>query len=138
MGTIASLVEAPCFTLVCPGYRSSVSHAGASVTAGRLALAIGAQVVAELDDGDLVESWEATADLSAAEAEEMSEMAGLHLMEMLEDGLSAADLSEAVVDAAVVFLLAMKRHGVSDPRRIPACTVRWALHGERERVNVAS
>jgi hypothetical protein len=138
MGTIATLVETPCFTLVCPGYRSAVSHAGASVTAGRLALAIGAQVVAELDDGDLVESWEATADLSAAEAEEMSEMAGLHLMEMLEDGLSAADLSEAVVDAAVVFLLAMKRHGVSDPRRIPACTVRWALHGERERVNVAS
>ena len=44
----------------------------------------------------------------------------------------------AVVDAAVVFLLAMKRHGVSDPRRIPACTVRWALHGERESVNIAS
>ena len=138
MGMNGSLVETPCFTLVCPGYRSAVSHAGASATAGRLALGIGAQVVAELDDGDLAESWQATADLSAAEAEEMSETAGLHLMEMLEDGLTAADLSEAVVDAAVVFLLAMKRHGVSDPRRIPACTVRWALHGERERVNVAS
>ncbi len=133
-----SVLEVPCFTLVCPGYRSTVSHAGASVTAGRLALAIGAEVVAELDDGDLAESWAATADLSADEAAEMSETAGLHLIEMLEDGLSAADISEAVIDAAVVFLLAMKRHGVSDPRRIPACTVRWALHGERERVNIAS
>ncbi|MFM8745851.1 MAG: hypothetical protein ACKOED_04190 [Aestuariivirga sp.] len=135
---IASLVETPCFTLVCPGYRSAVSHAGASVTAGRLALAIGPQLVAELDDGDLAESWAATAELSSAEAEEMSEAAALHLIEMLEDGLSAGDLSEAVVDAAVVFLLAMKRHGISDPRRIPACTVRWALHGEREKVMVAS
>ncbi len=125
----ASFSVSPCFTLVCPGYRSS---------AGRLAFTVGAQLVAELDDTDLLESWEATEALSASEAAEMSENAALNLIDLLEDGLPAADLSEAVTDAAVVFLLAMKRHGISDPKRIPACTVMWNLHAERARVLVAS
>ena len=37
-------------------------------------------------------------------------------------------------DAAVVFLLAMKRFGVSDPKRIPACTVMWNGQEHREHV----
>ena len=124
-----AISASPCFTLVCPGYRSA---------AGRLAFTVGAQLVAELDDADLAESWEATEALSAAEAAEMSEHAALNLIDLLEDGLPAADLSEAVTDAAVVFLLAMKRHGISDPKRIPACTVMWNLHAERARVHIAS
>ena len=73
------------------------------------------------------------------EAAELSEAAALHLMELLEEGLPAADLSEAVTDAAVVFLIAMKRHGISDPKRIPACTVMWNLHSaQRARVHIAS
>lgn len=119
----------PSFTLVCPGYRAS---------AGRLAFTVGAQLVAELDDADLVESWQATEDLSPEEAREMSESAALSLMELLEEGLPAADLCEAVTDAAVVFLLAMKRHGISDPKRIPACTVMWNARAERARVLIAS
>ena len=125
----ASVSAAPCFTLVCPGYRSS---------AGRLAFTVGAQLVAEIDDDDLIESWEATEALSADEAAEMSESAALNLLDLLEEGLPAADLSEAVTDAAVVFLLAMKRHGISDPKRIPACAVMWNLHAERVRVHIAS
>lgn len=125
----ASVSNPPCFTLVCPGYRAA---------AGRLAFTVGAQLVAELDEDDLVESWEATEELSADEAAEMSESAALNLLDLLEDGLPAADLSEAVTDAAVVFLLAMKRHGISDPKRIPACTVMWNLHAERARVHIAS
>ena len=117
------------FTLVSPGYRPSE---------GRLAFTIGAQLVAEMDDEDLAESWEATLSLSAAEASELSESAGLHLMELLEEGLPAADLAEAVTDAAVVFLIAMKREGISDPKRIPACAVMWTLHAERACVHVAS
>ena len=117
------------FTLVSPGYRAS---------AGRLAFTIGAQLVAEIEDDDLAETWQATIDLSPREAAELSESAALHLMELLEEGLPAADLAEAVTDAAVVFLIAMKRQGISDPKRIPACTVMWNLHAERERVHFAS
>lgn len=113
------------FTLVCPGYRRA---------AGRLAFTVGAQLVAELDDTDLIESWEAAQDLSAAEAAELTEEAATHLAELLAEGIDAVDIAEAVTDAAVVFLLAMRRQGISDPRRIPACSVMWNGSAARERV----
>jgi hypothetical protein len=127
MRAAASL--SPSFTLVCPGYRPA---------AGRLAFSVGAQLVAELDEADLLESWQAAEDLSTAEVAELTERAALHLLELLEDGLPAADLCEAVTDAAVVFLIAMRQHGISDPKRIPACTVKWSLSSERPRVSIAS
>jgi hypothetical protein len=117
------------FTLVCPGYRRA---------AGRLAFTVGSQIVAELDDTDLMESWEATQDLSPAEANALTEAAGSHLMELLSEGIDAVDIADAVTDAAVVFLLAMKRHGISDPKRIPACTVKWSSSGETAHVCLAS
>ena len=117
------------FTLVSPGYRSQ---------AGRLAFAIGANLVAEMDDDDLAHSWQAAAELTAREASDLSEAAALHLMELLEEGLPAADIAEAVADAAVVFLIALKRHGIADPKRIPACAVMWNLHAERAHVHIAS
>ncbi len=122
------------FTLVCPGYRAAGSHAGASSAAGRLAFSVGHHLVAELDQADLMESWAAAEELSAAEALELTEAAAAHLAELLEDGLAAVDLAEAVTDAAVVFLLAMRRQGICDPRRIPACSVRWNGREAREQV----
>jgi hypothetical protein len=113
------------FTLVCPGYRAA---------AGRLAFSVGAHLVAELDDADLLESWQAAEELSAAEAAELSDAAGTHLAELLEEGVGAVDIAEAVTDAAVVFLLAMRRQGISDPKRIPACSVMWHGCGVPERV----
>lgn len=117
------------FTLVSPGYRPQ---------SRRLAFAIGAQLVAEMDDDDLAQSWQAAEELTAREAAALSEAAALHLIELLEEGLPAADLSEAVADAAVVFLIALKRHGIGDPKRIPACAVMWNLHSDRARVHIAS
>jgi hypothetical protein len=116
------------FTLVSPGYRPS---------AGRLAFSVGA-LVAELDEADLSESWQAAADLTAAEAAELAEAAGLHLAELLEEGIGAVDIAEAATDAAVVFLLAMRRQGISDPKRIPACSVMWNGCGLPERVLFSS
>lgn len=130
----SSKAAVPGFTLVCPGYRPASSHAGASSGEGRLAFTIGSHLVAELEYADLLESWEATEELSAAERQDVSEAAAMQLMELLEGGLDAADLSEAVTDAAVVFLLAMKRKGISDPKRIPACSVMWSGNDVRERV----
>ncbi len=122
------------FTLVCPGYKLASAHVGASASGGCLAFAIGSQLVAELGDDDLVESWDAAEELSATEMAALSETAAGNLIERLGGGLSDADLSEAVTDAAVVFLLAMKRHGISDPKRIPACTVTWSGNDASGRV----
>lgn len=138
MRTGSAVSGVPGFTLVSAGYRSTGSHAGASASAGRLAFAVGSRFVAELDDGQLSESWAATDGLSPAEAEEMSEIAALHLIELLGEGLPATGHDAAAIDAAVVFLLAMKRHGVADPRRIPACTVNWALNGGNARVRLTA
>ncbi len=118
---------APAFTLTCPGYRGGRGHDG-SASRGNLSFMIGNDVVAEIDHADLLESWRAAVGLSALEAARMTEAAGHHLVEILEGGLATADLTEAVTDAAVVFLLAMKRYGISDPKRIPACSVMWHGH----------
>jgi len=120
--------EVPAFTLTCPGYRGGRSHDGGASSRGNLSFMIGNDVVAEIDHADLIESWRAATVLSAAEAARMTEAAGHHLAEILDGGLATADLTEAVTDAAVVFLLAMKRYGISDPKRIPACTVMWHGH----------
>ena len=46
----------------------------------------------------------------------MTEVAASHLSDILDGGLPAADLTEAVTDAAVVFLLAMRRSGILRPK----------------------
>ena len=124
----------PSFTLVCPGYRAARSKEAGVLSEGNLTFTIGSHVVAEIDAGDLLESWEAAESLSPGEAVKMTELAADHLSDLLESGLPAADLTEAVTDAAVVFLLAMRRSGISDPKRIPACTVMWNGHEGREHV----
>ena len=91
-----------------------------------------------MTDDDLAQSWQAAGELSARESAELSEAAALHLIELLEDGLPAADIADAVADAAVIFLIAMKRQGIADPKRIPACAVMWNLHAQRAHVHIAS
>ena len=43
----------------------------------------------------------------------------------LEEKIETADLTEIVTDAAVLFLLGIKRHGVKTPEDIPACSVSY-------------
>lgn len=124
----------PAFTLSCGGYYSSARHAGGSRSQGNLSFRIGDAVVAEIEHDDLLESWQAAARLSPDDALRMSTLAGERLADIMESGLEAADLTEAVTDAAVVFLLAMRRQGISDPKRIPPCTVMWNGQDQSERV----
>jgi ornithine cyclodeaminase/alanine dehydrogenase-like protein (mu-crystallin family) len=72
--------------------------------------------------------------LTAREAARMTEAAASRLRELLDGGIPAADITEAVTDAAVVFLLTMRKHGVLDPKWIPACTVMWNGEAAEERV----
>lgn len=125
---------APAFTLVCPGYRGVRAQTGAARAEGNLTFTIGSEVVAEIDHADLLESWKAASELTSPESVRMTEAAATHLAEMLETGLHSSDLTEAVTDAAVVLLLAMRRQGIADPKRIPACTVMWNGLEGRERV----
>lgn len=122
------------FTLTCAGYRKPATTGAEGRAPGNLPLMIGNSVLAEIAHADLVESWEAALSLSASELVSMTETAGRRLAGIMEEGIDTDHLCEAVTDAAVLFLLAMRRHGISDPKRIPACTVMW--HGQEGRESV--
>ena len=93
---------------------------------GNLPLVIGDRVLAELSQADLVESWSAAVDLSPGELTRMCQIAGTRLLEAYDEETSRRGLSELVTDAAVLFLLSVRRFGVATPDAIPACTVRYS------------
>jgi hypothetical protein len=92
---------------------------------GNLPLLVGEHVLAELTREDLVESWETTLALPARDLKAMCRLAGERLAKALEETIEAADLGELVTDAAVLFLLGIRRFGVRTPDDIPACSVSY-------------
>ena len=117
--------EFPVFTLTCPGNDSADERVHDIQLRGNLPLMIGNDVLAEISHADLLESWETAISLPLKDLNAMTTLAGKRLSEMLEENLDSGDLTELVSDAAVLFLLAMRRFGVSEANRIPACTVKW-------------
>jgi len=113
------------FSLTCPGEDSTDARVQEIQLRGNLPLLIGNEVLAEISYDDLVESWETAVSLPVKDLNAMTRRAGKRLSDMLEDNLDSEDLTELVSDAAVLFLLAMRRFGVSEAKRIPACTVKW-------------
>lgn len=126
--------ETPAFTLTCPGADSPDERVHAIQRRGNLPLMIAGCVLAEITHDDLVESWQEATSLSMRDLNSMAELAGRRLTEMLDEDIESGDLTELVTDAAVLFLLALRRHGVDDANRIPPCTVMWNGHEGRERV----
>ena len=113
------------FTLTCPGNDSADERVHDIQLRGNLPLMIGSDVLAEISHADLLESWETAISLPLKDLNAMTTLAGKRLSEMLEENLDSGDLTEIVSDAAVLFLLAMRRFGVSEANRIPACIVKW-------------
>ena len=104
---------------------------------GNLPLMIGDSVLAELSQSDLVESWSAAVELSPGELSRMCQIAGERLIHAFDelDGETPPLLADVVTDAAVLFLLGVRRHGVATPDAIPACTV--SFHAEEGEAVVA-
>ncbi|MGE3873911.1 MAG: hypothetical protein AB7F74_13225 [Parvibaculaceae bacterium] len=126
--------EAPAFTLTCPAKDSPDLKVRAIRARGNLPLMIDDRLLAEIAQGDLVESWETAVSLSASALADMSKLAGARLASVLEDNIDAADLSDVVSDAAVLFLLAMRRAGVRTPDEIGPCTLLWDEERRQELV----
>ena len=116
----------------CPD-RLSVDPAVVDIRSrGNLPLLVGDQVLAELTQSDLVESWETAVSLSPKDLVQMSKLAGKRLARAFEENIEGADLTEVVTDAAVLFLLSIRRHGVRSPQDIPACTVSYDAVRDKE------
>jgi hypothetical protein len=115
--------EISAFTLACPtGGGDAVSAIRAR---GNLPLVIDGRVLAELDADDVNDNWAQAGRLSAIEAIGMSEVAGRRLSQVLEDNINSSDLPDMVADAAVLFLLTLRRHGIASPQAAQPCTVVW-------------
>ena len=117
--------ETAVFTLTCPGNDSADARVHDIQLRGNLPLMIGTDVLAEISHADLLESWETAISLPLNDLNAMTTLAGQRLSEMLEENPDAGNLTDLVTDAAVLFLLAMRRFGVSEANRIPACIVKW-------------
>ncbi len=128
--------ENPVFTLTCPGEDCPDERVQEIQSRGNLPLMIGADVLAEISYADLMESWETAIALPVQDLNAMTAVACRRLSEVLEYNLDAEDLTDMVSDAAVLFLLAMRRHGVSEANRIPACTVKWNGQDAEESVSM--
>ncbi|WP_119390303.1 hypothetical protein [Taklimakanibacter lacteus] len=129
-----ALPEAPAFTLTCPAKDSPDREVRAIRARGNLPLMIDDRLLAEIAQGDLAESWETAVHLPAAALADMSRLAGARLASVLEDNIGSADLTDVVSDAAVLFLLAMRRAGVRTPDEIVPCTLLWDEEKRQELV----
>jgi hypothetical protein len=121
-------------TVTCPDRRSEEPAIAEIRLRGNLPLLVGGQVLAELTREDLVESWETACALDAKDLSLMCKLAGKRLAQALEENIEAADLSEIVTDAAVLFLLGIRRHGIRTPEDIPACSVSYDVSRGEEMV----
>lgn len=105
---------------------------------GNLPLMIGDHLLAELSQSDLLESWSAAVELTPGELSRMCQIAGERLLRALDDmSEPPARLSDMVTDAAVLFLLGVRRHGVPTPDAIPACTVSFDAEAREAKVALA-
>jgi hypothetical protein len=118
-------------TVSCPGRTSDIPAIVDIRGRGNLPLLVGDQVLAEITHSDLLESWETACALPVLELAQMCKLAGERLINALDERIELADLPEVVTDAAVLFLLGVKRHGIRSPEDIPACSVSYhAARGE--------
>lgn len=122
---ISAVPEVPAFTLTCPAKDSPDREVRAIRARGNLPLMIDDRLLAEIARGDLAESWETAVHLPPAALADMSRLAGARLATVLDDNIGSADLTDVVSDAAVLFLLAMRRAGIQSPDEIEPCTLLW-------------
>lgn len=122
------------FTLTCPAADSRDSRVAAIRSRGNLPLMVDGQVLAEIDRAELHDSWVATSTLKPSELAAMTRLAGERLAQTLRNEIDSADLTDVVSDAAVLFLLTMRRYGANGPQAILPCTVIWDEAHSAERI----
>lgn len=123
---ISGFEAADAVEVSCPARSCADSAVQQIRSRGNLPLWIGGKVLAELSQNDLVESWSAAVELTPGELSRMCQIAGERLLRAFDDAPEPAPgLSEMVTDAAVLFLLGVRSHGIPTPDAIPACTVRF-------------
>lgn len=122
------------FTLTCPAVASRDVRVAQIRARGNLPLLVDGKVLAEIGRADLEESWQTAVALKPTELAAMTRKAGDRLAQTLKHDVDSVDLTEIVTDAAVLFLLTMRRYGATALSSIRPCTVVWDEARSAERV----
>lgn len=124
------------FTLMVPVLRASDRRIKAIYNRGNLPLYIANAALAEISHQDLLQNWQSTMALPQTKLEHLTQDAGDRLSSILADECSSDSIVEMVTDAAVLFLLAMRRHGINQTERITPCRVKWNGQSHHETVTL--
>jgi hypothetical protein len=127
-------IEPSAITLTLPSPDTPDLQVAAIRERGNLPLIVGEHVLAEIDRRDLKEGWAAAKKLSDADMSAMCRVAGARLNKIFQDNIASDDLTDIVTDAAALFLLALRRHGVRATKDIRPCTLIWDDKAGQERL----
>ncbi len=95
----------------------------AIVERGNVPLLIGDSVLAELSRKRLDAEWDASGAISDAEAADYCRRAAARLSRAFDSGLGSADVSDMVANAAVLFVLTLRKAGIASSSDIAPCRV---------------
>lgn len=121
----AETIEFFDYTLTVPASDCLDYRVKAIQARGNLPLFIAEAALAEISHADLLQNWQSTMALPNTALKRLTTNAGDRLGAILAVECSSDSIAEMVTDAAVLFLLAMRRHGVSRAERIAPCSVKW-------------
>ncbi len=120
-----------------PPLRDADGPLQAIAARGNVPLLIGGCVLAEVSSAQLDSEWRACETLSDAQAADYCRRAAARLSRAFDSGLGAADLADVVANAAVLFVISLRKAGLGSAREIGPCTVRHDGSGGAGRVSAA-
>jgi hypothetical protein len=108
-----------------PPMADAKSPYNAIVARGNVPLLIGDCLLAEVPRAQLEHEWQVGSTISDADAAAYCQRAAGRLSRAFDSGIAAADLPDLVANAAVLFVLSLRKAGLSSTRDISPCTVQY-------------
>jgi hypothetical protein len=97
----------------------------AIVARGNVPLLIEDCLLAEVPRAQLEHEWQVGSTISDADAATYCQRCRGRLSRAFDSGIAAADLPDLVANAAVLFVLSLRKAGLSSTRDISPCTVQY-------------
>lgn len=115
----------PPVTVSYPSAQCEKSPYSGIVGRGNMPLLIEDCLLAEVPRDQLNREWEACKTISDGDAADYCRRAAGRLSRAFESEIASADLSDIVANAAVLFLLSLRKNGIASPDQIGPCQVRY-------------
>jgi len=127
----------PPVTVAYPSAQCEKSPYSSIVGRGNMPLLIEDCLLAEVPRDQLNREWEACKTISDGDAADYCRRAAGRLSRAFESEIASADLSDIVANAAVLFLLSLRKSGVASTDQIGPCEVCYDGSEDGGRVSAA-